>query len=50
MVIGLMINEMGKVFIIAKLIGTMWFKNGDKYIGGWVNDKMEGNGICQLLL
>jgi len=24
--------------------GTQTWKNGDKYVGYWVNDKMEGTG------
>jgi len=41
---GLIINQMVKVTKRVKDIGTMSYKNGDKYIGEWKNGKKEGTG------
>jgi len=41
---GLIINKMVEVTERVKDIGTMSYKDGDKYIGEWKNGKKEGTG------
>jgi hypothetical protein len=44
--IGLMIRNTAKVQLLAKTLGKLNTASGDQYEGDWIDDRMQGNGIC----